>query len=90
MSLYDYLKKNLTRADPHSAIDHSMRAELHADGRISFYIHPERRDGDTPTFWISEVGIFPKHDGLSKQQEFLTHPAEWREKQLAAMSEDET
>ena len=57
MKLYDYLKKQLSRQDPHPAIDNDIRATLHPDGRISFYIHAEGRDSDTADFWISDLGI---------------------------------
>lgn len=52
MTLADYLRKNIERETPHSVIDHSLRAELHEDGRISFYIHPAGVDGETPDFWV--------------------------------------
>src|SRR5690349_22741738 len=55
-TLHSYLKEQLTRSDPHPAIDHAIRAELHRDGRISFYIHADGRDSDTPDFWVSENG----------------------------------
>jgi hypothetical protein len=60
MTLYDYLKTNLTRQDPHPAIDHAIRAELHEDGRISFYIHAAGRDSDTETFWVKENTVEEK------------------------------
>lgn len=86
MKLYDYLKNQLSRQDPHPAIDHNIRAELHADGRISFYIHAAGRDSDTADFWISDAGIFEKGGGLSKQAEFLTHPKAWRDTELQRQS----
>jgi len=87
MKLYDYLKTQLTRQDPHPAIDHAIRAELHADGRISFYIHAERRDSDTADFWVSDAGVFEKREPMSAQTDFLTHPKEWRDKQMLAMAD---
>jgi hypothetical protein len=87
MTLYEYLRKNLTRNDPHPAIDHALRAELHADGRISFYIHPENRDGVTPEYWISDTGIFEKRDPMPAKASFLSQPKEFRDSQLAAMAE---
>jgi len=41
--LYEYLKKELAEGK----IDHSLRASINSAGEISFYIHPEGRDGDT-------------------------------------------
>lgn len=54
MTLYDYLHTNLTRKDPYPAIDHHIRAELHPDGRISFYIHAAGRDSETESFWVKD------------------------------------
>lgn len=54
MTLEDYLRKQLSRSDPYPAIDHSIRAELHPDGRVSFYIHAEGRDSDTERFWVRD------------------------------------
>lgn len=62
-TLADYLRENIERDQPHSVIDHTIRAELHQDGRISFYIHPSGVDGETLDFWI--VG----NDLKSKQGE---------------------
>lgn len=52
-TLYSYLQKELNRCDPCPAIDHEVRAELHEDGRISFYIHAKGRNSDTPDFWVA-------------------------------------
>lgn len=60
MNLEDYLRKQLTRQDPHPAIDHRIRAELHADGRVSFYIHADGRDSDTETFWVKDNEVEEK------------------------------
>src|SRR5579872_7406432 len=54
MTLEDYLRKQLSRADPYPAIDHSIRAELHSDGRVSFYIHAAGRESDTERFWVND------------------------------------
>lgn len=92
MTLDEYLRKQLTRSDPNPAIDHQLRATLHPDGRISFYIHAERRDSDTADFWVSDAGVFAKTEGMSKQVELLTFPAEARRAKLTAASavEDDT
>lgn len=87
MNLYEYLKANLSRQDPHPAIDHQIRAQLHEDGRISFYIHAEGRDSDTADFWISDAGIFPRREPMGAKAYFLTHPKEWRDKQMLAMAD---
>jgi hypothetical protein len=60
MTLEDYLRKQLTRTDPHPAIDHSIRAEIHPDGRVSFYIHAEGRDSDTESFWVKDNAVEEK------------------------------
>jgi len=52
----DYLTGCLNRAVP--VIDHSLRAERLADGRIMFYIHPSNADGDTPNFTVSGNVLF--------------------------------
>jgi len=51
-SLYEYLHAQLTRSDPHPAIDHAIRATLHKDGRITFYIHAAGRNSDTSDFCL--------------------------------------
>jgi len=55
-NLHQYLKTQLARIDPRPAIDHRIRAQLHQDGRISFYIHADSRDSETVDFWVSEDG----------------------------------
>jgi hypothetical protein len=50
MTLYEYFK----RGNDRNVIDHSLRCQLHGDGRISFYIHPANVDGDTVDFVLSE------------------------------------
>jgi hypothetical protein len=87
MKLYDYLKKQLARQDPHPAIDHSIRAELHADGRISFYIHAEGRDSETAGYWISDAGIFEKRIPMPSKADFLSHPKEWRDAKMQAVGD---
>lgn len=62
-TLHSYLKRQLTQGNP--VIDHSIRAELHADGKISFYIHASDRDSDTADFWVCEDGaIFERFGEL--------------------------
>jgi hypothetical protein len=87
MNLYDYLRKNLERQDPHPAIDHQLRATLHPDGRISFYIHAERRDSDTADFWVSDAGVFEKKEPMSVQAHFLTFPKAVRDAKMQAMAD---
>ncbi len=87
MDLYSYLKQQLERRDPYPAIEHTLRAQIHQDGRISFYIHAAGRDSDTVDFWVSDAGLFPKNAPLSKQAEFLTHPKDVRDAKLAAAAE---
>lgn len=49
-SFQDYLAGCLNRATP--VIDHSLRVERLADGRIKFYIHAANTDSDTPDFIV--------------------------------------
>ena len=60
MTLEDYLRKQLSRSDPYPAIDHSIRAELHPDGRVGFYIHAAGRDSDTERFWVKDNAVEEK------------------------------
>lgn len=87
MKLYDYLKKQLSRQDPHPAIDNDIRATLHPDGRISFYIHAEGRDSDTADFWISDAGIFEKCEPMPAIQDFMSHPKDWRDAKMGQMAD---
>ena len=59
-SLFNYLLANLQRETPYSVIDHQLRAELHEDGRISFYIHPDGVDGETPSFYVDGNQLISK------------------------------
>lgn len=87
MTLYEYLTKNLDRSDTHPAIDHTLRVQRHEDGRISFYIHAERRDSDTADFWVSDNGIYEKKENMSPVHEFLSHPKAWRDARLESFAE---
>lgn len=51
-TLADYIRENIERKEPHSVSSHSLSAELHEDGKISFYIHPDGVDGETLDFWV--------------------------------------
>ena len=48
-TLEEYLRQNIERG----VIDHSLRAEIDADGHVNFYIHPESVDGETVDLRIS-------------------------------------
>jgi hypothetical protein len=47
-TLEQYLRDEFARS---GAIDHSLRAEVGAEG-VRFYIHPSGRDGDTRDFLV--------------------------------------
>lgn len=81
-TLHSYLKGQLSRSDPHPAIDHSIRAHLHEDGRISFYIHPHGRDGETIDFWVDDRDVIKE-----KRIKDEPLPEVYREKVLTSVSE---
>lgn len=60
MTLEEFLVKNLTRSDPHPALDFALRAEKHPDGTVSFYIHASGRDSDTLDFYVEGNELFEK------------------------------
>lgn len=49
MTLEQYLRNGIEFAN---VIDYSLRASIAADGRVTFYIHPDSRDGDTADFEV--------------------------------------
>lgn len=49
ITLEDYLENNHTEG----IIDHVLRAELNGEGKITFYIHPQGRDGETLDFEVT-------------------------------------
>ena len=53
MTFYEYLEKNWDNA----AIDHSLRVVRCSGGEIEFYIHPDGKDGDTPSFVVLPPAI---------------------------------
>lgn len=55
-SLEDYLRENLKN----NVIDHSVRAQFESDGRITFYIHPDKVSGDTLDFIVFKNVLFDK------------------------------
>ena len=48
MTFHDYLEKNWDNA----TIDHSLRVVRCSGGAIEFYIHPDGKNGDTPSFVV--------------------------------------
>lgn len=48
-TLEQYLRNAIEVA---GIIDFSIRASIAADGRVTFYIHPDSRDGDTADFEV--------------------------------------
>lgn len=63
MTLYEYLEKNWDNA----TIDHSVRVVRCSGGEIEFYIHPDGKDGDTPSFVVTKRTIIA--DIVSIKQE---------------------
>ena len=47
-TLEEYLKESV-KAD---AIDHTMRASVDGEGKVTFYIHPQGKDGDTQDYEV--------------------------------------
>jgi hypothetical protein len=62
MTLERYLKE----AHRCGVIDHSIRAQLNADGTVSFYIHPARVSGDTCDYLVhgNSLSAGPWREGL--------------------------
>ena len=48
-TLEEYLLENLKNL----VIDHAIRANINAEGAITFYIHPNGVDGDTLDFKVN-------------------------------------
>ena len=48
------LEAYLRDANSKGIIDHSIRAMVHANGEIVFYIHPTGKDGDTKDFAVKD------------------------------------
>ncbi|WJN61353.1 hypothetical protein [Pseudomonas sp. SO81] len=44
------LEKYLLAAIDRGQIDHHLRAHCNLSGQVSFYIHPQQGDGETPSF----------------------------------------
>ena len=42
-------------------IDHALRADVAADGTVSFYVHPHGVDGDTLDFVVAANQLIPKY-----------------------------
>lgn len=55
MHLEDYLRE----AHDQGVIDHALRAHVHPDGSVKFYIHPAGRDGRTLDFQVTGDAIVP-------------------------------
>ena len=49
-TLEQYFRENITAG----TIDFCMRASIDSLGLVSFYIHPDSKDGDTLDFYVSE------------------------------------
>jgi len=48
MTLEDYFKKNFAVG----VVDHALRANVDQSGKVTFYLHPAGRDGDTLAFSV--------------------------------------
>lgn len=60
MTLESYFRQSLSRG----IIDHSIRASINHDNKVEFYIHPNGRDGDTPTYIITDNTLINRKDSL--------------------------
>ena len=49
-TLGEYLRADLAR----NICDYTLRARIAADGRLTFYIHPQDVDGDTQDYEVNE------------------------------------
>jgi len=54
-SLEEYLRENERRG----VIDHSIRAQLRADGTVTFYIHPAFANGETWDYQVQGNTLLP-------------------------------
>lgn len=67
--LYDYFANGLKKG----VIDHKIRARFvdtsdlgGGDHRVAFYIHPDSKDGDTPSFLLDGNGKLLVTDGRTE------------------------
>lgn len=54
-TLEEYLRENIEAGN----IDHAIRAQIEADGVVTFYIHPAGEDGDTLDYEVRGDGLWP-------------------------------
>jgi hypothetical protein len=59
-TLEQYLKDDADRG----VIDHTVRCVVKEGGRVTFYIHPDGVDGETPTFEVSGNTLAQDRDVL--------------------------
>lgn len=54
-------------SDPQTpAIDHAIRCDRDAVGRVSFYIHPLNEHGETVDFFVIGNQLVPKHGEVTE------------------------
>lgn len=70
MTLYEYLEKNWDNA----AIDHSVRVVRCTGGEAEFYIHPDGKNGDTPSFVVSEYTSIADIVSIKQEEEESESP----------------
>lgn len=58
MTFEDYLRKTLLEK---RWSDHWLRCQVDDDGHMSFYVHPDKVDGDTPIFKVVGNNLITKH-----------------------------
>ncbi|MEE9540519.1 MAG: hypothetical protein V3V85_03375 [Candidatus Thorarchaeota archaeon] len=63
-SLGTYLKESIEAG----AIDHVLRASVDATGKLTFYIHPHGKDGDTQDYEVDENRLFCLEQGTVAEQ----------------------
>lgn len=56
------LQAYLADAAKRGVIDHALRAQVRADGKVEFYIHPSNTDGITSDFVTYGVAVIPRHE----------------------------
>ena len=72
MTFYDYLEKNWDNA----TIDHSLRVVRCSGGEIEFYIHPDGKNGDTPSFVVNKKTIIADIVSIKQEDDEPESPIE--------------
>jgi|GEM_PF-4232771 len=63
-TLDQYLRENFTLGN----IDHVLRCNVEADGRLTFYIRPQDANGDTLDFEVTDNALYPNEDAIRDEE----------------------